>query len=195
MNHIAKERAALYATDADFCRIFRQDMQSLYLLALVLTADPERAEGCFVSGLNDCSEGNQVFKDWARSWARRVVIKNAIRTVKPGAAPGLQEAESDQLRVQAVENLPAEIAALLALPAFERFVYVMALCEGYSDHDCALLLGCMRSDVLAARIRALQRTGRVVEVRDRLHADELRTKSEINKAVNGFAMTAFAIPA
>src|SRR5215831_17225086 len=79
----SNHRTALYATCADFCRIFAEDMKNLYLLALVLTADSEKAEQCFVSGLDDCTTGNQVFREWARSWARRVVIKRAIRMIAP----------------------------------------------------------------------------------------------------------------
>src|SRR5215472_9439167 len=79
-----KHGTALYATCADFCQIFAEDMKNLYLLALVLTADAEKAEQCFVSGLDDCTAGNPVFKEWARSWARRVVIKRAIRMIAPG---------------------------------------------------------------------------------------------------------------
>lgn len=157
MNHISRQRADLYASDADFCRIFKQDMQSLYLLSLVLTADAEKAEQCFISGLNDCSEGNRVFKEWAEAWARRVVIKNAIRAMRPTAAPAER---SEQPMGQGQTELPVELAALLALPALERFAFVMSFCEGYSDHDCALLLGCMRAEVVAARLRALQRIGK-----------------------------------
>src|SRR5262245_40163093 len=86
MKQISKQRTTLYATGGDFCRIFKEDMQSLYLLALVLTADPAKAEQCFVAGLDDCASGNQVFEEWARSWARRVIVKNAIRSLAPEIA-------------------------------------------------------------------------------------------------------------
>jgi len=57
-----------------------------------------------------------------------------------------------------------EIAAILGLEPFKRFVYVMTVLEGYSDQDCSLLLGCARRDVLAARSRALQQIGSVIEL-------------------------------
>lgn len=152
----SRERTNLYATCGDFLRIFREDMKSLYLLALVLTADAEKAEQCFVSGLDDCASGNRVFKEWAQSWARRVVIKNAIRTIGPEI--GLNRAVVGAAIPAGLEasNLPAELYSLLRLPAHERFVFVMSFCEGYSDHDCALLLGCTRETLVSARIRALQ---------------------------------------
>ena len=52
-----------------------------------------------------------------------------------------------------------EIAAVLALGPFERFVYVMTVLERYSDQDCSLLLDCARRDVVAARTRAFEQIG------------------------------------
>jgi hypothetical protein len=60
-------RAGEYATADDFRRIFDENMNSLYLLAFLLTADHGRAEQCFVSGLEDAVGGNPVFKEWAHS--------------------------------------------------------------------------------------------------------------------------------
>jgi DNA-directed RNA polymerase specialized sigma24 family protein len=200
MNHMSKQRAALYATSSDFCRIFREDMERLYWVALVLTTDPDKAEQCFVSGLNDCSEGNLVFKEWARSWAKRVVIKNAIRMVSPVTAQAIQEQGvnvlevSNHFNLQAADRLPAEVSALLGLPDLERFAYVMSLCEGYSDHDCALLLGCTRSQVSAARIRAVQRIGRVLALSEQ--AGAAGSIAQVNNRLNEFSEAALlATPA
>ena len=60
-------------------------------------------------------------------------------------------------------ELEGEISALFDLMSFERFAFVMSVLEGYSDQDCSLLLGCARRVVLAARSRALQQTGSVIE--------------------------------
>jgi hypothetical protein len=162
MKQFLTERTSLYATDSDFCRIFRDDMSSLYMLSFVLTADHEVAEKCFVSGLDDCSTGNRVFKDWARSWARRVVIKNAIRVIAPGNATTEQipataaKSDVDFLQQMKRPELAFELQALIGLPAFERFAFVMSFCEGYADRDCALLLGCSRDRLVTARSRALE---------------------------------------
>jgi hypothetical protein len=59
---------------------------------------------------------------------------------------------------------PAEIAAILELAPFERFVFVISVLEHYSEHECSVLLGCSRRDVIAARIRALQQIGTVMEL-------------------------------
>ena len=150
------ERATVYATRSDFCRIFMEDMDGLYLLSLLLTADHEKAEQCFVVGLEDCVQGNPVFKEWAHSWSRRTIIKNAIRMISPvpNLARSTSEITSNQVEGASEEN--ASIAAVFRLEPFERFVYVMAVLEGYSNQECALFLNCTRQDVITLRTRALQ---------------------------------------
>jgi hypothetical protein len=150
-----------YASSDDFRRVFDQDMNSLYLLSYLLTADREKAEQCFISGLEDAVEGNPVFKEWARSWARRVIIVNVVRIMNP--RPMEENGRSSSATVSSNGKRPpveqVEIAALLALEPFERFVYVMTVLERYSDQDCSLLLGCARRDVVVARTRAFERIG------------------------------------
>jgi hypothetical protein len=156
-----------YASSTDFRQIFDEDMKGLYLLSFLLTADREKAEQCFVPGLEDALNGNPVFKEWARSWARRVIIQKAVRAINPRPVE-----ESGRLGSASVSSnektLPAgqqvEIATVLELEPFERFVYVMTVLECYSDQDCSLLLGCAQRDVLAARTRALQQIGSVIEL-------------------------------
>jgi hypothetical protein len=150
-----------YASSDDFRRVFDQDMNSLYLLSFLLSADREKAEQCFVSGLEDAVEGNPVFTEWARSWARRMIIINAVRAINP--RPQEENGLSSSATVSSNGKTPPvkrdEIAAVLALEPFERFVYVMTVLERYSDQDCSLLLGCTRRDVVAARNRAFEQIG------------------------------------
>jgi hypothetical protein len=75
---LSSETSRAYVTCTEFCRVFAENMDSLHLLSLLLTADLTKAEDCFVSGLEDCVEGSCVFRDWARSWARRTIIQNSI---------------------------------------------------------------------------------------------------------------------
>jgi hypothetical protein len=155
-------RPATYATSDDFRRVFDEDMNSLYLLSYLLTADREKAEQCFVSGLEDAVEGNPVFKEWARSWARRVIIINAVRAISPRPREE-DNGRSSSATVSSNGKTPpveqVEIAAVLVLEPFERFVYVMTVLERYSDQDCSLLLGCARREVVAARTRAFEQIG------------------------------------
>ena len=153
---------ALYATGKDFCRIFERDMDRLHRLSLLLTADPELAEKCFVRGLEDSKGGNPVFKEWAESWARRVIIVNAVRMIGP--RPGIASAFDRSRAGKPINGLPDELAAVVNLPAFERFVFVMSVLEGYPARDCRLLLNCSNFDVAEARAQALQRLGGSAEV-------------------------------
>jgi DNA-directed RNA polymerase specialized sigma24 family protein len=150
--------SALYATGSDFCRIFEKDINRLYLLSFLLTGDRSTAEQCFVGGLHIAQEGNQVFKEWAESWARRAIIQNAIQMISPRKAAD----STHSTLVPDTSNAPtqpAEIALIVSLPAFERFAFVMSVLERYSDQECSLLLGCAPGDAAAARARALGRLG------------------------------------
>jgi len=158
--NVSASARAIYAVPGDFCRIFTEDQTALYLLSLALTADSEKAERCFVTGLEDSIHGNPVFKDWARSWSKRMIIKSAIRLISP--APGQepeQKKKEDTLRAPDQRLLTADssglLTAVLELAPFERFVFVMTTLEGHSIQECSILLSCTSQDVEDARTQAL----------------------------------------
>jgi hypothetical protein len=147
-----------YANADDFCRIFNEEKGELYLLSFLLTGSREAAEQCFVSGLDDSVNGDSVFKEWARSWARRAIIQCAVRVINPRPMEeGAPATSTDSGKAWPVQH--EEIAAVLELRPFERFVYVMSVLERYSDQDCAVLLGYQRRDIVEARLRAFQQIG------------------------------------
>ena len=152
---INSERAIRYATAASFIEIFNEEMHSLHLLSILLTADPERAEQCFVGALEECLHGSDVFMEWARLWARRAIIKRAIKLVNPVPEPpkrqSLASMRWDSKSVN--DNL---ICAIFALGAFERFVFVVSVLERQSDEDCSALLCCRPRDIQLARAQALK---------------------------------------
>ena len=161
---ILGRQVTVYATGSDFCRIFAEDMKNLYLLSLLLTADQEKAEQCFVSGFGDCSGQNHVFKEWARSWARRAIIQNAIRLIAPAAQADGPEKPADFASHHPQPSVRAELSAVLALRPLERFAFVVSVLEGYRDQQCALLLGCTRKELIAARSRAMQQIAQSADV-------------------------------
>jgi DNA-directed RNA polymerase specialized sigma24 family protein len=146
---------SLYASKGDFCRIFGEHMSGLYLLSFLLTGDEAIAEQCFVGGLHIAQSDNLVFKEWAESWARRAIILNAIRMIRPRLSPADTRAESGRSGGEAAAE-PSEITRIVRLPPFERFAFVMSVLEGYSDQECSLHLRCTRSEIRAARTRALE---------------------------------------
>ena len=150
----------LYASREDFHTIFNENLNELYQLSLLLTRDPETAEQCFVGGVEDCVAGNAVFREWARSWAKRVIIQNAIRELKP--RPRQSNSPRSGAIFPNIDELSrglggyVEMDAVLRLADFERFVFVMSVLEHYSEHACALLLECSDREVRDGRTRALK---------------------------------------
>jgi hypothetical protein len=150
------EGAATYRTGIDFCKIFTEEMNSLYLLAYLLTADSNKAEQCFVGALGECVESTGAFMEWAHSWARRTIIKQAIRTIMP--SPEYPDPVSlVNPNGTSTCGKCSQMGAIVALGAFERFVFVMSVLEGQSDADCSSLLNCARPDVMIARELTLRR--------------------------------------
>ena len=148
-----------YANDADFCKVFRQHLDSLYVLALLLTANQEQAERGFAASLEDCFRSHYVFRDWAPAWAKRSVIQNAIRLLKPCPphCDSLHFAETPSpAKIATLNDAHWALGRILTLEPFRRFVLVMSVLERYSDHECALLLSCSAKQVREARIEALR---------------------------------------
>ena len=164
----ANQKVAPYATGADFCRIFTENLNRLYLLSFLLTGDQSAAEECFVRGLENADKGNPVFKDWAESWARRTIIQNAIQMVRPRLSDRSTKTQSTSSNAGRIATEPAEMAAIVRLPAFERFACVISALEGYSDQETSLLLNCTRGEVSAARARALLEIGKSAEHRRKI---------------------------
>jgi hypothetical protein len=154
-----KDESDRYASREDFCRIFTEDLDGFYQLSFLLTRDREKAERCFLGALEDCVADTSVFREWARSWAKRAIIQNAIREMT--ARPGLSNSPPSPPIVSDIDQLSSgpgghcEIDAVLRLEDYERFVFVMCGLEHYSQHDCAVLLERSVPEVREANSRAL----------------------------------------
>ena len=163
-----------YATREEFLKIFDQDMNGLYQLSFLLTGDHQKAERCFVAGIDDCAKENQVFREWARAWAKRVIVNNAIRELNP------RRKDSSSCYIQSVfsHNQQStgpighfDVDVVLGLADFERFVFVLCVLERYREHECALLLGCSASEVRDARTRAIEELASSGEVASSRYED------------------------
>src|SRR6476646_5159043 len=150
-------RATEYASCKDFKQIFTEDMVGLHRLAFLLTADHAKAEQCFVAGLEDSIHGNPVFRQWARAWSKRTIIQSAIKAIGP--TPGRHGAipETAEAHWQSGDDVETIAAVVASWEPFERFVFVMAVLEGYGLRECAALLACPVQDVITAKSFALQR--------------------------------------
>jgi hypothetical protein len=142
-----------YATRADFCRIFRNEMKTLYLLAFLLTGNRTKAEQCFLAALADVGNETVVLRQFAAFWSRRAIIVHALRSTAPLF---YQDGTSDLWDGSEDESATGVMNRLLQLVPLERFVFVLSVLEGYRDAECATLLCCVPAEVMQARMRALQ---------------------------------------
>jgi DNA-directed RNA polymerase specialized sigma24 family protein len=141
----------------DFCAIFRDQLDHLYTLALLLTAEHSSAEQCLLQGLEDCILGKPIFREWARSWTRRAIISRAVRMVSPSSKTTGHPAGAKTQQPPGLESDEGSLVrAITELAPLERFVYVMSLLEGYSSDDCSRMLHCTLAEVVDARTSALQ---------------------------------------
>lgn len=148
-----------YATADDFQKLFAREMADLYRLSLHLIGDVEKAEICLIHAMRECFSSGSVSRKWAQKWARRMVVRNAIRIVRgTGILPADIPSEAGvgfylqptEHRIEALREAPA----ILDLPDFDRLVFVICVLERYSILECALLLETSPKEVRDARVRA-----------------------------------------
>jgi DNA-directed RNA polymerase specialized sigma24 family protein len=151
------EEKGLHATAEDFERLFAEESTDLLRLALHLTANAEEAENCVVLAMRDCFFRSSVTKEQVGTWARRMVMRNAMRLV--WGMPNDVLADSGfEFHLQP-SHFPLEVlresVAILTLPSFERLAFVICVLERYSILDGALLLGRAPQEVYDAVVRAI----------------------------------------
>lgn len=151
--HIYHE-AASYAPGTDSWNTLIDVTHNLYLLSLLLTADPHKAQQCFLGGIGECESEIDAFMSWAQVRARRTIVDRAIWVVAPTPEHSY-DFSFDHLKLSAAKMKTNLFDAILGLNAFERFVYIISVIENQSDEDCSTLLGCSQKDVMIARSVAL----------------------------------------
>ena len=155
----ASREARSYATDDDFQQLFAKESTSFYRLSLQLTADAEKAERCLNRAMRDCIGRCNISRNFAQVWARRMVIRNAIRLILEidnDIACGTESEFHLQASEYRIEEL-RESVAVLDLPHLDRLVFVICVLERLSILDCALLLRRSPKDVNDAVERATNR--------------------------------------
>lgn len=141
-----------------FCALFSEELDSLYQLSFLVIGAHDKAERCLLAGLEDCCRVNHVFWNGALSWAKCTIIRHAIRELRP--RPHRDSSSWAELDLRSSGKLPNyrsgyfKAEAVLTLEDFERFVFVISVLEGYSDHDCAKFLDCSLLEVREARTQA-----------------------------------------
>ena len=159
-----------YASKEEFVSAFERERVSLQTLALLLTANSEAAKRCLIRAFRECIAGSSVSKEWVLSWARRMVIRNAVSLVMgPGGQSSVNanaDADNGSIAFPPDYSLGAIATSesILDLPEFERFVFVICILERYSIHDCALLLGKSPREVIEVRQRVGNQVGQIDEL-------------------------------
>jgi DNA-directed RNA polymerase specialized sigma24 family protein len=140
----------------DVRQFFTGEMTGVLRLALHLTADAEKAETCLILAMRDCIERSTVSKEWLPRWARRMVVRNAIRLVLAKETETRHETgftfyprASDDLTDSLRESVE-----ILQLDDFDRLAFVICVFERYALMDCALLMRTTPNNVKAAIARA-----------------------------------------
>jgi hypothetical protein len=176
-----------YASKEEFARVFESELAGLQKLALLLTANSEAAKRCLIGAFRECITRNLVARGWVLSWARRMVISNAITVVigPEGQSFDNTNDDADNALVSfSADDLlgpNAGTESICDLPEFERFVFVICVLEHYSIHDCALLLGKSPREVNDVRNRVSIQVGQI----DELGKSSERSSDELERSVRG----------
>lgn len=139
-------------TSEDYLRLFARSAERLRWLCFLLTGDERLSERLLNAALEQSLKGSdQVFREWMVSWARRLIVRVCIETMRPQIAnsgraaylaPPMRLDAIDHERLAAVVSLPAEIfqGRLLEQDVLSRFVFVLRALEGYSRRETSLML-------------------------------------------------------
>jgi DNA-directed RNA polymerase specialized sigma24 family protein len=163
-----------YVSKEGFVGVFESEQAGLQRLALLLTANSDAAAQCLSLALQQCFAVSFVFKGWALTWVRRMVIRNAIGLLigpESRSVVNTNDDADDMLIAFPPDDSLSAIAgseSILDLPEFDRFVFVICALERYSVHDCAVLLRRSLRDINDAR----HRTSRQLE-----HFDDFGNRS------------------
>ena len=156
---------SLHATAKDFEQLFARETTDLLRLSLHLTANAEKAECCVILAMRDCFFRSSVLKHRMGIWARRMVIRNAVRLIW-GTPHDVVDDSVFEFQLQPsdypVEELK-ESVAILTLPDLDRLAFVICILERYSILDCALLLRKTPQKVHEAILRAANQVVSVEE--------------------------------
>jgi len=158
----------LYAAAEDFEQFFATQNTDLVRLSLQLTADAEKAERCLILAMRDCFFRRSVLRGGVHTWARRMVVRNAIRLVwgTPNDFFGESGFEfHSQPSYYSLEALRESIA-ILTLPDLDRLAFVICVLERYSILECALLLRKAPREVYDAIVRATSQVLPLEEPKD-----------------------------
>ena len=146
-------------------QIFEEHGAELYWLAYLLTGDPEQGFAAFTRSLNFEDSANPVFRGFMISWARKLIIGEALSGIRPQLRDSLRRLQTEPWRHG---PLPSEAfavrpgvdraefeRAVLAIDVFPRCAVLLTVFERLSVTQAALLLNTHVDLVKQAQRRGL----------------------------------------
>lgn len=153
----------------DLCLALQRSVNSLYLLAFLLTASHVEAERCIEILIDRTFEDGGIKKHSLASWLRFSLIEIAVNRFlrKRGQ---LKLAHEHWFRIDTNRDVDTNadddavkvIDAVIQLSSLPRIVFVITVLERQSDETCAALLRCSISRVIRARELAFRRLSQSV---------------------------------
>jgi hypothetical protein len=143
---LLNEPLSSYGAPGEYAEVLVEQMNSLYLLSFLVTADRQLAEICFSGAMDEYVRGRTTFTAWVKKDGRLAVLRHAVQIIRP--VP--KQAYSWSLPEIAPPLIAAAhqpFAAITSLSAFERFVFVMSVFEGLTDEECGSILNCSMEEV------------------------------------------------
>lgn len=136
---------------AEFSDTWLDEVIKLYLLSFLLTADKMLADQCFAGVMDDyVGSPGAVASEWARGPGRAGVIRRSVQLIRPVPKSVHSWSHAYGLR-PVLSSTHQPFSAITTLGAFERFVFVLSVLEGYSQEECASLLECDVAEVGSSR--------------------------------------------
>ena len=161
-----------YTSKEEFVSVFKCERAGLQRLAILLTANSDAVKRCLIRAFQECISNSSVSRQWACSWTRRVVIRNAISLVRSRdseSSVNPSDDKDDEFIAFTPDDSASAIAgseSILDLPEFDRLVFVICDLEHYSIYDCALLLDTSLRNIVEARQRVGNQVGQYAELND-----------------------------
>jgi DNA-directed RNA polymerase specialized sigma24 family protein len=122
----------------------------LYWVAFVLTGDRQKAQEIILPAVDDVADSHTMFWQWLCTWAVRMVVTSCARhyahelSKENGTSDfwGLKLIERSSVKLQISPLSKEQLQrALLRIPLFPRFVFLLRVLEGYAMPDIARILG------------------------------------------------------
>jgi DNA-directed RNA polymerase specialized sigma24 family protein len=121
----------------------------LYWVAFVLTGDDKKAREIFLPAVDDMADSHTFFGEWLCKWTIRIVVTSCARhhakelSAENGSGERwrakLADHSSVKLQVPSVSKERLQ-SALLSIPLFPRFAFLLRVLERYSITEMAGIL-------------------------------------------------------